>query len=284
LILNRDERNLDKSRYRDVIPGEATRVKLLPDGDERHDFINANYVSGYNNQERAYIFAQGPLESTVKDFWRMVWQENIVIIVMTTNIREKNMLKCYPYWPLDAKETLNTGIYQIQNERCEKFDSFTVTILTLRKKNSSEQRTIYHAHYLKWPDHGIPSNTKDALEFLDRVDYYRQITMTKAPILLHCSAGIGRTGTFCAIDIGIKRYLENKFIDIPSTVAKMRTERAGSVQTEDQYVFAYLALKDFIEQQLVQEKTIESSKSTDVDLIEVNTIIDLVSSIYRFSI
>ncbi len=214
----------------------------------------------------------GPLESTVKDFWRMVWQENIVIIVMTTNIREKGTIKCFPYWPLESKETLNAGIYQIQNEKSEKFDSFTVTILTLRKKYSSEYRTIYHAHYLKWPDHGIPSNTKDALTFLDRVDYYRQITMTKAPILLHCSAGIGRTGTFCAIDIGIKRYLEKKIIDIPSTVVKMRTERAGSVQTEDQYVFAYLAMKDFIEQQLAQEKANDSSKSTDVDLIEVNLV------------
>ncbi len=217
------------------------------------------------NQNTKFSFL-GPLESTVKDFWRMVWQENIAIIVMTTNIREKGTIKCFPYWPLESKEILNTGLYQIQNEKSEKFDSFTVTILTLRKKNSSENRIIYHAHYLKWPDHGIPSNTKDALEFLERVDYYRQITMTKAPILLHCSAGIGRTGTFCAIDIGIKRYLEKKIIDIPSTVMKMRTERAGSVQTEDQYVFAYLAMKDFIEQQLSQERV------TDIDFSEVNIV------------
>ncbi len=210
------------------------------------------------------IFILGPLQTTVKDFWRMVWQENIVIIVMTTNIREAGTMKCYPYWPAELKEVVNAGPYQIQNENMEKFDSFTITTLTLRKKNHPENRIIYHAHYLKWPDHGIPSNTKDALEFLERVDYYRQITMTKAPILLHCSAGIGRTGTFCAIDIGIKRYLEKKIIDIPSTVVKMRTERAGSVQTEEQYVFAYLALKDYIEQQLSQEKV------TDIDFSEVN--------------
>ncbi|UJR35814.1 hypothetical protein I4U23_028562 [Adineta vaga] len=267
----KDERNLDKSRYRDVIPGEATRVKLQPDGDEKHDFINANYVSGHNNQEKAYIFTQGPLQTTVKDFWRMVWQENIVIIVMTTNIRETGMMKCFPYWPMESREIVNTGSYQIQNEKSEKFDSFVITTLSLRKKNHPENRIIYHAHYLKWPDHGIPSNTKDALLFLDKVEYYRQITMTKAPILLHCSAGIGRTGTFCAIDIGIKRYLEKKFIDIPSTVLKMRTERAGSVQTEDQYLFAYLAMMDYIkQQQALQERINESNKASDIQLTDIS--------------
>ncbi|CAF1611208.1 unnamed protein product, partial [Adineta ricciae] len=115
----KDERNVDKSRYRDVLPGEATRVKLQPDGEEKHDFINANYVSGHNNQEKAYIFTQGPLQTTVKDFWRMIWQENIAIIVMTTNIRETGMMKCFPYWPMETKEVLNAGLYQIQNEKSE---------------------------------------------------------------------------------------------------------------------------------------------------------------------
>ncbi|CAF3353527.1 unnamed protein product [Rotaria sp. Silwood1] len=265
----KEERNLDKSRYRDVLPGESTRVKLQPDDDEKHDFINANYVTGYNNQEKAYIFTQGPLQTTVKDFWRMVWQENVTIIVMTTNIRESGTMKCFPYWPTQSKEITNAGLYQIQNEKSEKFESFIITTLLLRKKNHAETRVIYHAHYLKWPDHGIPSNTKDALLFLDKVEYYRQITSTKGPILLHCSAGIGRTGTFCAIDIGIKRYLEKKTIDIPSTVLKMRTERAGSVQTEDQYLFAHLALMDYIKQQLaLQERINETIKSSETDLID----------------
>ncbi|CAF0931924.1 unnamed protein product [Rotaria sordida] len=266
----KEERNLDKSRYRDVLPGESTRVKLQPDDDDEiNDFINANYVTGHNNQEKAYIFTQGPLQTTVKDFWRMVWQENITIIVMTTNIRESGTMKCFPYWPMQSKEIINTGLYQIQNERSENFESFIITTLLLRKKNHPEIRIIYHAHYLKWPDHGIPSNTKDALLFLDKVEYYRQITTTKGPILLHCSAGIGRTGTFCAIDIGIKRYLEKKMIDIPSTVLKMRTERAGSVQTEDQYLFAHLALMDYIKQNLaLQERINETPKSSEIDLID----------------
>ncbi|CAF2391394.1 unnamed protein product [Rotaria sp. Silwood2] len=265
----KEERNLDKSRYRDVLPGESTRVKLQPDDDEKNDFINANYVSGHNDQEKAYIFTQGPLQTTVKDFWRMIWQENITIIVMTTNIRESGTMKCYPYWPAQSKDVMNAGLYQIHNEKSEKFESFIITTLLLRKKNHAETRIIYHAHYLKWPDHGIPSNTKDALLFLDKVEYYRQITSTKGPILLHCSAGIGRTGTFCAIDIGIKRYLEKNIIDIPSTVHKMRTERAGSVQTEDQYLFAYLALMDYIKQQLaLQERINEPIKSSETDLID----------------
>jgi protein tyrosine phosphatase len=239
-----------------VIPGESTRVKLQPDIDDNNDFINANYVSGYNNQEKAYIFTQGPLQTTVNDFWRMIWQENISIIVMTTNIRESGTIKCFSYWPTETQECLNTGLYEIKNEKFDKYDSFVITTLILKKKNHSDIRTIYHAHYLKWPDHGIPSGTKDALLFLEKVEYLKELTKTNSPILLHCSAGIGRTGTFCAIDIGIKKYLNEKLIDIPSTVVKMRQERAGSVQTEDQYLFAHLALMDFIKQQkqILQEK------------------------------
>ncbi|CAF1121367.1 unnamed protein product [Rotaria magnacalcarata] len=266
----KDERNLDKSRYRDVLPGEATRVKLQPDDDgDRNDFINANYVSGYHDQEKAYIFTQGPLQTTLKDFWRMIWQENIAIIVMTTNVRESGTVKCYPYWPDQTKDVINAGLYQVQNEKTDRYDSFVITTLVLRKKNHPNERIIYHAHYRKWPDHGIPSNTKDALLFLDKVEDYRQITTTKAPILLHCSAGIGRTGTFCVIDIEIKRYLEKKIINIPSTVYKMRTERAGSVQTEDQYLFAYLALMDYVKQyQAAQERITEPIKSSDTELID----------------
>ena len=201
----------------------------------------------------------------------MIWQENIAIIVMTTKVRESGTNKCAQYWPLKTKHVLEFGQYQIQNYGAEKYESFTITTLILRKKNHSEERTIYHAHYLKWPDHGIPSNTNDALLFLDKVEYYRQLTMTKAPILLHCSAGIGRTGTFCAIDIGIKRYLENEIIDMPSTVIRMRTERAGSVQTEDQYVFTYLALLDYIKQrQALQDRVNEPNELSKTDIIDVN--------------
>ena len=214
-----EEHNLDKSRYRDVIPGESTRVKLQPDDadDDNNDFINANYVTGYNNEEKAYIFTQGnardldgwpqprapthlsihslgPLQSTEKDFWRMIWQENISIIVMTTNLRESGMNKCYPYWPSKPKESLDLNPYQIVNEKSEAYDSFVVTTLILRKKNQPSSRTIYHAHYLKWPDHGIPVGTRDALLFLEKVEGYKQLAKTKAPVLLHCSAGIGRTG------------------------------------------------------------------------------------------
>ncbi|CAM4910708.1 unnamed protein product [Rotaria socialis] len=272
----RYEENLDKSRYRDVIPGESTRVKLQEDIDDTSDFINANYVSGYNNEEKAYIFTQGPLQSTVKDFWRMIWQENISIIVMTTNIREAGTMKCYPYWPLRTKQYLNSGPYQILNEKSDSYDSFNITTLLLRKRNHSETRTIYHAHYLKWPDHGVPTGTKDALLFLEKVEYHKQLAMVTAPILLHCSAGIGRTGTFCAIDIGIKRYLNEKLIDMPTTVVKMRHERAGSVQTEDQYLFAHIALMDFIKQEKIIQEKVPSLELTNSKIsFELDQIIEL---------
>lgn len=214
----------------------------------------------------------GPLPTTIRDFWRMVWQENISVIVMTTNIRESGMVKCHPYWPGEQRQTIDAGLYQIQNEFSERFNSFVVTTLKLRKRNQPDEvRTIYHAHYQKWPDHGVPAGTRDALEFLDRVEFYRQKSKTRAPVLLHCSAGIGRTGTFCAIDIGIKRYLEQKTIDIASTVLKMRHERSGSVQTEDQYVFAYLALMDFIrEHHANQQRSVEYLPVLEKHSLEVN--------------
>ncbi len=212
---------------------------------------------------KIFFFILGPLQTTVKDFWRMIWQENISIIVMTTNIRESGTIKCYPYWPSKTNEYLNTGLYQIENENSDEYDSFIITKLLLKKINNSEIRTIYHAHYLKWPDHGIPTGTKDALLFLEKVEYYKELTMTKSPILLHCSAGIGRTGTFCAIDISIKQYLNEKTLDIPSTVVKMRHERAGSVQTEDQYLFTYLALMDFIKEQKAIQERINNLEITD---------------------
>ena len=161
---------------------------------------------------------------------------------------------------MEAKSTLNPGPYEIQNEKSDRFDSFVITTLTLRKRTQPDEvRTIYHAHYLKWPDHGVPTGTKDALLFLETVEHYRRLTRTQSPVLLHCSAGIGRTGTFCAIDIGIRDYLKKHVVDIPSTVVKMRTERAGSVQTEDQYVFAYLAMMEYIKQhQANEERTPDS--------------------------
>lgn len=280
-----DQKNLDKSRYRDVIPGEATRVLLLPDGNDDHDFINANYVSGYKNQEKAYIFTQGlfwkqcllfikeillflgPLPSTVNDFWRMVWQENISVIVMTTNIREAGVVKCFQYWPNEVKRTFDAGPYHIQNETMESYNSFVISRLTLTKvtEPDEETRTIYHAHYRKWPDHGVPAGTKDALDFLDKINRYRALGDETAPILLHCSAGIGRTGTFCALDISIKRFLDTRTIDIPTIVLKMRTERAGSVQTEDQYLFAHLALMNFIRNYQMSMSMHRETRSIDVN-------------------
>lgn len=161
---------------------------------------------------------------------------------------------------MESKTTFTAGPYEIRNESSDRYDSFVITTLTLRRRSQPDEvRTIYHAHYLKWPDHGVPTGTKDALLFLKTVDHYRTSIGTQAPVLLHCSAGIGRTGTFCAIDIGIKDYLQKNLVDIPSTVAKMRTERAGSVQTEDQYVFAYLAMMDYIRQhQASEERTPDS--------------------------
>lgn len=202
----------------------------------------------------------------------MIWQENISVIVMTTNLRESGMNKCFQYWPSENDVSMINGSYEIKFVKSERFDSFLLTNLTLTKLDLNESRTVYHAHYLRWPDHGVPSTTKEALLFLEKVNECRNLSESKAPLLLHCSAGIGRTGTFCAIDIGIKRFLDTKLIDVPSTVIKMRNERSGSVQTEDQYVFVYAALADFIRQNhqhLNSKSTTEAETNPDSTLITV---------------
>ncbi|CAF1262922.1 unnamed protein product [Didymodactylos carnosus] len=242
----REPKNISKNRYRDVIPGDETRVFLLPDELDKDDFINASYVSGYK-QAKAYIFAQGPLESTTKDFWRMIWQQKSDVIAMTTNVRENGMQKCFQYWPLEVDNSQTYGMYTVTNDQTDRGENFNITKLTLRKKYTDQSLTVYHCHFTKWPDHGVPSGTGAALEFLEKVRTFHQKTNSKSPIVVHCSAGIGRTGTFCTIDISMRRFRAEKTIDIASTVANMRNERAGSVQTEDQYIFCHLALIDFIQ-------------------------------------
>ncbi|CAF1495863.1 unnamed protein product, partial [Didymodactylos carnosus] len=258
-------KNIGKNRYRDVIPGDDTRVVLLPDELDKDDFINANYVTGYK-QEKAYIFAQGilslynisyalitlpmmkkvcPLESTAKDFWRMIWQQKSGVIAMTTNVKEGGIPKCFQYWPLENRTRQTYGMYAVTNEEGKPGENFNITKLTIRKKNVDQPLTVYHCHFTKWPDHGIPSGTESALQFLKEVRTLHRKTNLKVPIVVHCSAGIGRTGTFCTIDINIRRFRVEKTVDIPSTVINMRNERAGAVQTEDQYLFCYLALTEF---------------------------------------
>ncbi|CAF0720499.1 unnamed protein product [Brachionus calyciflorus] len=266
----KDKENAFKNRYRDVICLDESRIKLTVEKSESNqysdnllinDYIHGNYVDGYK-QKNAYISTQGPLEETVEDFWRMVWQETVLVIAMTTKVIEQRKLKCAQYWPLDKDEVLQTNLFEIKNEDVEDLDDYRVTKLTIKHLSSGKSRTIAHCQFLSWPDHGVPKTATQILDFINLVrknqEFYLKELNTDSkwtghplgpPICVHCSAGIGRTGTFCAIDISLNRLNDCKTVNIIDTVNKIRSQRAQSVQMRDQYVFCYLAVLEYAQKE-----------------------------------
>ncbi|KAL4235732.1 hypothetical protein ACF0H5_004124 [Mactra antiquata] len=229
--------NRGRCRYKQLYPYDHNRVKLDPDGEDTHDFINASYVNGYN-QPQAFIAAQGPTESTINDFWRMIYQKNCGKIVMLTNLFEE-LKKCERYWP-EIHETQTFGNYDVTNEFENELPSFTVRHFRAVHKATKEEKEFLHLHFTAWPDRGVPDNPSVMLNFRDKV--MEEITSLNGPILVHCSAGIGRTGTFVVLDYLLRQAKEESYIDIFKTVKAMRNERTNFVQTDIQYEFVHNAI------------------------------------------
>lgn len=235
-----------KNRYVNVLPNDATRVPLAQRGDDpTSTFINANYVSGYNGLPKHYIATQGPLPDTMNDFWRMIWEESIMCIVMTTGLIEGKRRKCDRYWPDTAAQQKQVQYGDVTVEVIDEVDYSGIWVLsTFNVSKGNETRQAKHFWYTGWPDHGVPETACDVIEFLRAVK--RETETNTAPILVHCSAGIGRTGTFMAIDIGMQELQsEWRVTDIKGNVEKMRKERGGSVQTPIQYKFIHQALEEY---------------------------------------
>lgn len=247
-----EPQNRMKNRYFNVLPMDETRVKL-DDSATRHfgsDYVNASYVSGMAGP-KTYIACQGCMEETVADFWSMIWSENSNIIVMLTNIEEGDRPKCYQYWENSAKgkviEYGGARLFTIQLVECLPTSEGLISRkLLLTNHSKSETRIVYHFQFIEWPDHGIPPSTYSFRRLLRLVDSIK----TPGPIVVHCSAGIGRTGTFCTAHICLHRAWSESppLFNILGTVQKIRRERPGMVQTKDQYMFCYLAvLEEFLE-------------------------------------
>eukprot|EP00035_Acanthoeca_spectabilis_P021111 m.436396 g.436396 ORF g.436396 m.436396 type:complete len:381 (-) comp17968_c0_seq1:174-1316(-) len=230
-----------KNRYVNVLPNAKTRVQLsLVEGDETSDFINANFVSGYNWPKR-YIASQGPMPKTMGDFWRMIWEQEVRCIVMTTGLEEGGRKKCDRYWPQSGTEDYDGHVVTLSD--AVDCGAWILTTLTLTK-GDAPPRTVKHFWYTGWPDHGVPDTAAPVIAFLRAVRM--ETSGSRSPILVHCSAGIGRTGTFMAIDIGMQQLQsEWRVCDIKGVVTKMRKERGGSVQTAVQYRFIHLALAEY---------------------------------------
>ncbi|XP_072918911.1 receptor-type tyrosine-protein phosphatase F-like isoform X6 [Hemitrygon akajei] len=232
------EVNKPKNRYANVIAYDHSRVILTSvDGVPGSDYINANYIDGYRKQN-AYIATQGPLPETLSDFWRMVWEQRTVTIVMMTRLEEKSRVKCDQYWPCRGTETY--GMIQVTLLDIVELATYSVRTFALYKNGSSEKREVRQFQFMAWPDHGVPEYPTPILAFLRRVKACNP--PDAGPMVVHCSAGVGRTGCFVVIDAMLERIKHEKTVDIYGHVTCMRAQRNYMVQTEDQYIFIHEAL------------------------------------------
>lgn len=202
---------------------------------------------------KKYIATQGPLANTRSDFWSMVWHENCYVIVNTTKEMERGKNKCVRYWP-DCEKSCKYGHVTVHTLSEKQTSNFTLREFELQHdaeedEQQQQRRSVYHFHFTAWPDHGVPSDPSCVLGFLHEVNAKQESLELRGPVIVHCSAGIGRTGTFIVIDLlldQIKREGVNCEIDIQRTILELRAQRSGMVQTEAQYKFVYLAVQQFV--------------------------------------
>jgi len=247
------EQNKKKNRYKNILPYNYTRV-VLQEVDKKvtgSDYMNANYLTGEaKGPGNSYIACQGPLKATVPAFWQMMWENNNRVIVMTTAVIERGKNKCEPYWARTG-DSMTYGKYTVHVATEKEEADYILRDMTLKKAGDAEPaRQIVMYHFKSWPDYGVPSNVGTVLRFLALVngdlDRMRS-TLGKAlgDVVVHCSAGIGRTGTFIIIDILIKMIQQNGLdtpIDIQRSIHRLRSMRSGMIQTEGQYRFVYQAM------------------------------------------
>lgn len=228
-----------KNRYKTILPNTHSRVilKSLDEEDFLTTYINANYLKGYGGEECAYIATQGPTVNTVGDFWRMVWQERSPIIVMITNLEEKNE-KCAEYWPEDTvtHEGIEITVVTVTQE-----DDYSLRVFTL--KCGGEERSLRQYWYTSWPDQKTPDKAPPLLELVQEVERAREeAPPSSGPTIVHCSAGIGRTGCFIATSILCKQLRTEGVVDILRTTCQLRLDRGGMIQTCEQYQFVHHVL------------------------------------------
>ncbi|XP_060268763.1 receptor-type tyrosine-protein phosphatase R isoform X2 [Ovis aries] len=227
-----------KNRYKTILPNPLSRVCLRPKNvtDSLSTYINANYIRGYSGKEKAFIATQGPMINTVNDFWQMVWQEDSPVIVMITKLKEKNE-KCVLYWPEKRGIYGKVEVLVISVNEC---DNYTVRNLVL--KQGSHTQRVKHYWYTSWPDHKTPDSAQPLLQLMLDVEEDRLASAGRGPVVVHCSAGIGRTGCFIATSIGCRQLREEGVVDALSIVCQLRVDRGGMVQTSEQYEFVHHAL------------------------------------------
>ncbi|KAM8781515.1 receptor-type tyrosine-protein phosphatase epsilon isoform 2-T2 [Rhynchonycteris naso] len=238
------EENREKNRYPNILPNDHSRVILSPiDGAPCSDYINASYIDGYKEKNK-FIAAQGPKQETVNDFWRMVWEQKSSTIVMLTNLKERKEEKCYQYWPDQGCWTY--GHIRVCVEDCVILVDYTIRKFCIQSQlpdGCKAPRLVSQLHFTSWPDFGVPFTPIGMLKFLKKV---KTLNLAHSgPIVVHCSAGVGRTGTFIVIDAMMDMMHAEQKVDVFEFVARIRSQRPQMVQTDMQYTFIYQALLEY---------------------------------------
>ena len=243
--------NASKNRYRDILPYDHSRVKLQTKERARPgaDFINANFVVGYD-PHTPYIVCQGPKDNTIADFWQMIWEQQSTTIAMMTRLSEGNKEKVAQYWPRRLNQPVTYGNFMVTMDLEDDRGDYVIRSFELVNKAQHEAspvpRIVRQCQFLSWPDHGVPSDTTQFLRFRRLVHTLNEATT--GPLVVHCSAGVGRAGTFVCIDAELERYMNEGAINIYERVYDLRQWRPSLVQTSSQYVFVHQAVVDEITQ------------------------------------
>ncbi|XP_063396036.1 receptor-type tyrosine-protein phosphatase mu-like isoform X1 [Mytilus trossulus] len=232
------EENKLKNRFLATWPYDHSRIVLT--GNTNNDYINASFIDSYE-KEKAYIASQGPKKNTMRDFWHMIWQEKVNTIVMVTKLEEERRKKCEQYWPQSVNKVMAVDNYRLVMKKVIQHTVYVYRLFILHSNSSKNkhERKIHHFHFTQWPDHGVPNSVK-------LVNFYRKVKSIKvdktAPMVVHCSAGVGRTGTFIAIDALYEHGKKEGYVDIMEYVQTMRKDRMNMVQTHEQYEVVFEAL------------------------------------------
>uniref|UniRef100_A0A674NX79 Receptor-type tyrosine-protein phosphatase C n=1 Tax=Takifugu rubripes TaxID=31033 RepID=A0A674NX79_TAKRU len=233
--------NVPKNRYVDILPYDYNRVQLTTgNGSAGCDYINASFIDGFKELKK-YIAAQGPKEETVSNFWRMIWEQQTSIIVMVSRCEEGNRIKCAQYWPSEDRDTEIFEEFIVKLTSEDHYPDYIIRHLSLtNKKDKGSEREVTHIQFMSWPDHGVPEEAQLLLKLRRRVNSFKNFF--SGPIVVHCSAGVGRTGTYIGIDAMMESLEAEGRVDIYGYVVMLRRQRCLMVQVEAQYILIHQAL------------------------------------------
>lgn len=249
--------NTERNRFRDVVPYEENRVELVPNKENNTGYINASHIKVMiRGEEWHYIATQGPLANTCADFWQMVWEQGVNVIAMVTAEEEGGRSKSHRYWPkLGSKHNSAThGKFKVTTKFRTDSGCYATTGLKVKHLLSGQERTVWHLQYTDWPEQGCPEYVQGFLSYLEEIQSVRRHTNSmldtskslNPPVVVHCSAGVGRTGVVILTELMISCLEQNKPVEVPAMLSELRRQRMLMVQTISQYKFVYQVLIQFL--------------------------------------